>query len=153
MEVSSSGLEMAILAASSALPLPAARPTPMWAKTSASFMMEVTSAKSRLMKPVSRIRSEMDCTAWRSTSSAILEGVGKGDLLVGGVFQSARWDDDQRVHLHQQLRDALLGLAHRRLPSKAKGLVTTPTVRMPSLTGDLRHHGPRRCRCRRPYRR
>ena len=35
------------------------------------FMTAVTSAKSRLIKPVSRIRSEMDCTAWRSTSSAI----------------------------------------------------------------------------------
>ena len=62
MEVSSSGLEMAMRAASSALPLPAARPTPMCAMP-AFFMMAVTSAKSRLMKPVSRMRSEMDCTA------------------------------------------------------------------------------------------
>ena len=62
MEVSSRGEEMAIRAASSALPLPAARPTPMWARP-ASFMMAVTSAKSRLIKPVSRMRSEMDCTA------------------------------------------------------------------------------------------
>ena len=53
---------MAMRAASSALFLPAARPTPMWARP-ASFIMAVTSAKSRLMKPVSRIRSEMLCTA------------------------------------------------------------------------------------------
>ena len=53
---------MAMRAASSALPLPAARPTPMCAMP-AFFMMAVTSAKSRLMKPVSRMRSEMDCTA------------------------------------------------------------------------------------------
>ena len=42
-----------------------------------STMMVVTSAKSRLMNPVSRIRSEMDCTAWRSTSSAISNALAK----------------------------------------------------------------------------
>ena len=62
MEVSSSGLETARRAASSALFLPEARPTPMWAMP-ASFMTADTSAKSRLMKPVFLIRSEMDCTA------------------------------------------------------------------------------------------
>ena len=62
MEVSSRGLEMAIRAASSALFLPAARPTPMWARP-ASFMTADTSAKSRLMNPVFLIRSEMDWTA------------------------------------------------------------------------------------------
>jgi len=62
MEVSISGLATAILAASSALPLPTAWPTPMWAKP-ASFIIVVTSAKSRLMKPVFLMRSEMLVTA------------------------------------------------------------------------------------------
>ena len=62
MDVSMSGLATAMRAASSALPLPAARPTPICAKP-ASFMTQVTSAKSRLMKPVFLMRSEMLTTA------------------------------------------------------------------------------------------
>ena len=70
MEVSIRGLETAILAASSALFLPEAWPTPMWALP-ASFMTVVTSAKSRLMKPVCLMRSEMLVTASSSTWSAM----------------------------------------------------------------------------------
>ena len=62
MEVSISGLATAMRAASSALPLPAAWPTPMCAKP-AFFIMQVTSAKSRLMKPVFFMRFEMLVTA------------------------------------------------------------------------------------------
>ncbi len=37
-----------------------------------------------------------------------LKGVGKGDLLIGGMLQPLVGDDDQGVHLVLQLRDAAL---------------------------------------------
>ena len=76
MEVSSSGLLMAIRVASSALFFPEPRPTPMWARP-ASFITAVMSAKSRLIRPVVLIRSETDCTACRSTSSAMAKALAK----------------------------------------------------------------------------
>ena len=69
--VSKSGLEIAIFAAASALSLPLARPTPMCAYP-ASFMIDVTSAKSRLTRPGNKIRSEILCTPCLNTSSATI---------------------------------------------------------------------------------
>ena len=60
-----------------------------------------------------------------------LEGVGEGRPLVGDAEQVLVRDDDQRVDELLQLVDAGLGDAHAVAPSKWKGLVTTPTVRMP----------------------
>ena len=122
---------MAILAASSALFLPAARPTPIWAMP-ASFITAVTSAKSRLMNPVFLMRSEMDCTAWRSTSSAISKAFWK--VIFWSVANLSR-------SLGMMTRESTLPLNSsmpasacciRRRPSKEKGLVTTPTVRSPA---------------------
>src|SRR6266568_7572167 len=70
IEVSSSGLETACLAASSARESPAPWPMPISASPAFS-MIAFTSAKSRLMTPGWVTRSEMPCTPWRSTSSAI----------------------------------------------------------------------------------
>ena len=59
-----------------------------------------------------------------------LESIGKGDLLIGGVLQPLVGDDDQRVHLILQLGNAALRLLHPAAALKAKGLVTTATVRI-----------------------
>ena len=67
---SSSGLEIAALAASIARPSPSARPVPMIARPMPD-MIVLTSAKSRLISPGTRIRSEMPWIACRSTSSAL----------------------------------------------------------------------------------
>jgi hypothetical protein len=80
------------------------------------------------------------------------EGVGEGRLLVGDAEQVLVRDDDQRVDEALQLLDALLADRMRCVPSKWKGLVTTPTVRMPCSRARPMT-GPRRCRCRRPCRR
>ena len=67
---SSSGLEIAFCAASMARFSPLALPVPMSAMP-ISHMIVRTSAKSRLMRPCTVIRSEMPRTAWSSTSSAL----------------------------------------------------------------------------------
>ncbi len=71
-EASSSGDEMAALADSEARFSPLATPMPMSAEP-ASFMMALTSAKSRLMRPGTVIRSVMPWTPCLSTSSATLK--------------------------------------------------------------------------------
>ena len=60
-----------------------------------------------------------------------LEGVHQGDLLLTDHLQALVGDDDEAVHVHQQICDALLSQTHLPLASKEKGLVTMPTVRMP----------------------
>ena len=69
MEISSSGLSIAIRAALTVRPSPEPWPIAISAEP-ASCMMLRTSAKSRLMIPVLMIRSEMPWMPWRSTSSA-----------------------------------------------------------------------------------
>ena len=68
MLISSSGLEMASRAALAARSGPLARPMPMRAEP-AERMTARTSAKSRLMRPGTVMRSLMPCTPWRRTSS------------------------------------------------------------------------------------
>src|SRR5690606_2070017 len=71
MDASSKGLDTAALAAFTARSSPEATPMPISAEPALSMMVR-TSAKSRLMRPGTVIRSEMPCTPWRSTSSASL---------------------------------------------------------------------------------
>ena len=68
-DCSSSGLEIAFLAASAARFSPLAAPMPIRAEP-ASCMIVRTSAKSRLIRPGIVIRSVMPWTPWRSTLSA-----------------------------------------------------------------------------------
>ncbi len=140
------------MAASSALPLPAARPTPMWARP-ASFM--IGGHVREVQVDEAGVADQVGDALHRLAQHVVrdLKGVAKGDLLVGGVLQALVGDDDQGVHLAPQLLNALLRLGHVRLPSKPKGLVTTPTVRMPAPGRSPPPRGLRRCRCRRPYRR
>ena len=79
-------------------------------------MIVRTSAKSRLMSPGTRIRSEMPCTACSSTVSATLNASISG--VPRSTTASSRWFGmrDQRVDHLAQLREAGLGLL-RALPS------------------------------------
>ena len=129
MEVSSRGLETARRAASSALFLPEARPTPMWAMP-ASFMTADTSAKSRLINPVFLIRSEMDCTAWRSTSSATSKALARVIFCSVTNFSRSLGMITRESTLVRRFSMPSSACCIRRRPSKEKGLVTTPTVRM-----------------------
>ena len=94
-------------------------------------MIARTSAKSTLISPGTVIRSEMPCTAWRSTSSAMRKasasGVPRSTKLssrslgmVISVSTAPRSSSTPR---------SATGM--RRRPSKPNGLVTTATVSAP----------------------
>ena len=92
-----------------------------------------TSAKSTLIRPGRVISSAMPCTAPCSTSLAALKASSSVVSPAEHGEQLLVRDRDQRVDVLAELGDALVG--DRRcacLPSIAKGLVTTATVRMPS---------------------
>ena len=72
-----------------------------------------------------------------------LKSVGKGDLLVGGVFQTLVGNDDQRVHLAPQLLNALFRLGHAAVSLEAEGLGHHAHGQNACLPGDLSHHGCR----------
>ena len=131
IEVSIKGLATAIFAASSALPLPTAWPTPMCAKP-ASFMIVVTSAKSRLIKPVFFMRSEMLVTAWRSTSSAISKAFASVTFWSVAYFRRSFGMMSRESTLPSREFMPVSAWSMRRLPSNLKGLVTTPTVSAPA---------------------
>src|SRR5207244_1518487 len=97
----------------------------------ASRMIVLTSAKSRLMRPGTVIRSLMPCTPWRSTSSTTR----KASRIE--VFLSTT---SRRRSLGMVIRVSTLSLSAslycsatslRRTPSNEKGLVMTPTVSEP----------------------
>ncbi len=132
MVTSSKALAMALWAASVARVSPLALPTAIRAAPP-SFMMERTSAKSRLIRPGTVISSEMPWMPWRNTSSATRKA------SVMEVFFSTI---SSRRSLGMTIRVSTCSLsfsmpssamARRRLPSKAKGLVTTPMVSAPLL--------------------
>ena len=94
-------------------------------------MTAVTSAKSRLMKPVFLIRSEMDCTAWRSTSSAISKALAKVIFWSVAYFSRSLGIITRESTLVRSSSMPFSAWSIRRRPSKLKGLVTTPTVSTP----------------------
>ncbi len=121
---------MAACMASIALRSPAARPVPMSASP-CSAMMVRTSAKSTFTRPPTVMMSLMPCTACRSTSSARLKASGSDEA--SPATEISRW-----LGMTMRVSTAALSSAspcsaclRRRLPSKRKGLVTTPTVRAP----------------------
>ena len=130
MEVSSRGLSMAILAASAALSLPEARPMPIWAKP-ALRMMVATSLKSRLIRPGTVISSEMLCTAWRSTLSATSKAFWKVIFWSETSLSRSLGMTTRASTFSFSSEMPALAWSMRRRPSKLKGRVTTPTVRMP----------------------
>mmetsp|Transcript_13996 Transcript_13996/g.27910 ORF Transcript_13996/g.27910 Transcript_13996/m.27910 type:complete len:286 (-) Transcript_13996:178-1035(-) len=130
MGESRSGLLMAALAASSALVFPVPVPMPMRA-VPASPMTERTSAKSTLMRPGRTMISEMPTTPWRRMSSATAKARSTG-VFAGMISRSLSFDTTMTVSTFF-LSSAMAALAWLilLLPSKPKGLVTTPTVRAP----------------------
>src|SRR5271170_2806755 len=95
-------------------------------------MMVFTSAKSRLMMPGMVMMSEMPCTAWRRISSAMRKASKK---LVPCSTQSIRRSLGMTMTVSTQpinSPSACSACSMRRLPSNAKGLVATATVRAPS---------------------
>ena len=109
MLCSSSGLEMAASAASTARLSPRALPMPMSALP-APLMTLFTSAKSRLIRPGVVIRSVMPWTPLREHLVGLTERVHHADAAVTEREQPIVRDDDQGVALVTQLFDADLGL-------------------------------------------
>ena len=131
IEVSSSSGELiARCAASSARFSPLAMPVPMSAMPMPRMIVR-TSAKSTLISPGTVIRSEMPCTAWRSTSSAIRKasasGVPRSTKLSSRSFGMV-------ISVSTASRSSSMpcsAICIRRRPSKPNGLVTTATVSAP----------------------
>mmetsp|Transcript_26481 Transcript_26481/g.67328 ORF Transcript_26481/g.67328 Transcript_26481/m.67328 type:complete len:223 (-) Transcript_26481:385-1053(-) len=131
MPMSSRGEEMALRAACCARSLPLPVPCPM-REEPAPDMMARTSAKSTLTRPGTVMMSLMPRTPWRSTSSAILNASLMGTLESMAV-SSLSLGMTMRVSTDVR-RFCRAARACRALwrPSKLKGVVTMPTVRMPS---------------------
>ena len=132
MDVSSSGLETAAIAACSALSRPEAVPTPMCAWP-ASFMMAETSAKSRLMITCSEYAtsSEMELTACFKTSSAIPKALAKVIFWSVTNFRRSFGMIIRESTLSERFAMPPSACRIRFAPSNLKGFVTTPTVKMP----------------------
>ena len=99
----------------------------------ASDMIVRTSAKSRLIRPGSVIRSEMPWTPWRSTSSAT-RNASTIDVCLSSTDSRRLFGTTISVSTSSRERlDARSRRpAARREPSKPNGLVTMPTVSAPS---------------------
>src|SRR5512137_686264 len=131
-----SGDEMAFSAASRARFSPVARPVPMKAMPMP-FMTDLTSAKSRLMRPGLVMRSEMPWAAWRRMSSARRKASWT-EVLRLTVWRSLSLGMAMTVStaLLSSLRPSSACLI-RTLPSKPKGRVTMAMTRMSSSAAML----------------
>ena len=127
---SSSGLEIAASAAASARFSPEASPVPIIALP-ISRMTVRTSAKSRLMRPSLTMRSVMQATPEYSTWSAMAKASAK--VVFSLATRKRFWLGMMRsvsTYLESSWMPAS-AMSMRRAPSKWKGLVMTPTERMP----------------------
>ena len=68
-----------------------------------------------------------------------LEGVHQGDLLLTDELQALVRDDDQRVDMHHQGGNALLGLRHLALALKGEGLCDDADGQDAQIMGSLGH--------------
>ena len=111
---------------------PAARPVPISARP-CSAMMVRTSAKSTLTRPWHGDEVGDALHGVEQHLVGLLEGVDQRHVLAGQREQPLVGDDDERVDRRLELRRCPASAClRRRLPSKRKGLVTTPTVSAPS---------------------
>ncbi len=130
MVVSKSGLETACSTASSAFSSPFASPIPMCA-IPLLVMTVWTSAKSRLISAGRLIRSVIPCTACCSTSSAFLSASGMV-VRLSTISRSLSFGITISVSTFSfKFSMPISALFIRVFASKRKGLVTTPTVRIP----------------------
>ena len=129
-ESSSSGLAIAASAASRARRSPSASPVPIIALP-ISLITERISAKSRLIRPGITIRSVTPRTPEYSTSSAIAKASAK---VVFSLAMRNRFWLGMTISVSTNCSNSSIPASAwviRWLPSNWKGLVTTPTVRMP----------------------
>ena len=128
---SSSGLAIAASAASMARFSPVPSPVPIMALP-ISFITVRTSAKSRLISPGLIIRSVMPETPECNTSSAKAKASAK--VVCALAIRNKFWFG-MIINVSTSFANSLIpSIAERirRTPSKSNGLVTTPTVKMPS---------------------
>mmetsp|Transcript_18119 Transcript_18119/g.24855 ORF Transcript_18119/g.24855 Transcript_18119/m.24855 type:complete len:230 (+) Transcript_18119:697-1386(+) len=131
MGKSSSGEEIAAMAASIARVLPLPWPMPISA-VPALPIMDRTSAKSTFTSPGLMMISEMPTTPCRRMSSATRKASVSG-VFSGTISSSLSLDTTMRVSTQPFIsRIASLACCIRLRPSKPKGFVTTPTVRAPA---------------------
>ena len=128
---SSNGDVIASWVASIARFSPRAKPVPISAMPIPCIIVR-TSAKSRLIKPGTVIKSLIPCTAWRSTSSAVLNAsvteavcATAPNSLSFGMVITVSTDSCSSLR-------PCSACCRRRRPSKPKGFVTTATVNAPS---------------------
>mmetsp|Transcript_9261 Transcript_9261/g.28823 ORF Transcript_9261/g.28823 Transcript_9261/m.28823 type:complete len:223 (-) Transcript_9261:330-998(-) len=130
MPTSSSGLEMAAMAASRARLLPLPTPMPIRLEPALAITAR-TSAKSTFTSPGTVMMSEMPRTPWRRMSSAYL------NASLTGVFCAtvvSRRSFGITISVSTAALSACIASAAcvlRRRPSKLKGVVTMPTVSTP----------------------
>ena len=139
---SSSGLEMAHLAASTARFSPLAIPIPIMAMPR-SPMMDLTSAKSTLMKPGGG--DQVGDALHRLTQDVIgrFEGVQDAERAGRDIEKAIIGDDDQGVHMLFQLADPLFGLCHALLALARERLGDDADGQRSGFSGNL---GNDRCR-------
>ena len=135
-----SGLQMALLAASAARFSPEARPVPMKAMPMP-FMIDLTAAKSRLMRPGLVIRSETPWTACRRMSSAILNASWT-EVPMSTVWSSRSFGMAMTVSTAplMSFRPSSACLDRTR-PSNSKGRVQMARLRMSSSAARLARIG------------
>mmetsp|Transcript_22537 Transcript_22537/g.31367 ORF Transcript_22537/g.31367 Transcript_22537/m.31367 type:complete len:276 (+) Transcript_22537:607-1434(+) len=129
---SSSGDEMAEIAASLARDFPLAIPIPMRLEP-ASAITARTSAKSTFTSPGTVMMSHIPRTPWRRISSAMLKA-----SFTGVFFPTASSSRSLGMIINvstfsRSCTIASIACVTLRRPSNEKGVVTMPTVRMPML--------------------
>ena len=132
---SRSGLAIAFSAALTARSSPLSSPVPIIALPISS-MTARTSAKSRLMRPGRTIRSVTPLTPWCSTSSAIEKASAK---VVFSLASRKRFWFGMMISVSTTFCSSSTPDSAWRMrlaPSNWNGLVTTPTVRIPSSRAD-----------------
>ncbi len=131
IEASSSGLDTALSAATAARCSPRAEPMPIRAEP-ASDMTDLTSAKSRLIRPGVVMRSVMPETPWCRTWSAWRNESSR--LTLGSLIDSSR-SLGMTIRVSTSSRSAWMPASawpERLRPSNLNGRVTTPIVSAPS---------------------
>ena len=131
IDVSTRGEAIAALAASIAALSPDASPIPMSADP-ALLMIDFTSAKSRLISPGIAMISDIPCTPWRSTSSAMRKA-SIIDAVLSTTFSRLSFGIVMIVSTcWRSLSMPPIAFLLRSIPSNLNGFVTTPTVSAPA---------------------
>ena len=107
--------------------------------------MVVTSAKSRLMKPVFFMRSDMLVTAWRRTSSAISKALARVTFWSVAYLRRSLGIMSRESTLPSRGLDTCLGLVHAALTLELEGLGHDADGQCARLAGNLGNYRGRAC--------